>query len=107
MAGMYCMKDLLELSLRESAQELHLRTGKAPVMVLRDGTVSIDVPVMTADNVAELFQSMATREQVQELHKCGDICFIYVFQNSARFAVTAMMQCEAFDLVIKSLGRQS
>ena len=102
---MYCMKDLLELSLRESARELRLRAGEAPVMMVRDETVSIDVPAMTADNVAELFQSLATGEQLQELQKCGDISFIYVFQNSARFAVTATMQCETFNLTIKSLGR--
>ena len=105
MAGMYCMKDLLELSLRESAEELRFRVGEAPIMVLRGEAVPIDVPAMTADNVTELFQSMATGEQLQELHRCGDIHFIYVFQNSARFAVTAMMQREVFDVTIKGLGR--
>ena len=104
---MYCMKDLLELSLREGARELRLRAGEAPVMMVRDEMVSIDVPAMTADNVAELFQSVATREQLQELQKCGDISFIYVFQNSTRFAITATRRSEAFDLIIRSLGRQS
>jgi Tfp pilus assembly pilus retraction ATPase PilT len=107
MAGMYCMKDLLELSLRENAEELHFRVGEAPVMVLRGETVPIDVPVMTADNLTELIQSVATRDQLQELHRCGDIHFIYVFQNSARFAVIATMQREVFDVTIKSLGRQT
>jgi Tfp pilus assembly pilus retraction ATPase PilT len=107
MAGMYCMKDLLELSLRESADELRFRVGEAPAMVLRGEMVAIDVPVMTADNVTELFQSVATKDQWQELRRCGDIHFIYLFQNSARFAVIARMQHEAFDMTIRNLGRQA
>jgi len=105
MAGMYCMDDLLELSLREGAEELRLRAGEAPVMVIQGESIRIDVPAMTADNVTELFQSIATVEQLKELRACGDIQFIYVFQKSARFGVKARMQREAFDLKIRSLGR--
>ena len=103
--GLIFAGDFLRLMGAEEASRL--RAGEAPVMMVRDETVSIDVPAMTADNVAELFQSVATREQLQELQKCGDISFIYVFQNSTRFAITATMQFEAFALTIKSLGRQT
>jgi Tfp pilus assembly pilus retraction ATPase PilT len=104
MAGMYCMSDLLELSLLERAEELRLRAGEAPVMVIHGEPNAIDVPAMTADDVTELFQSVATGEQLKELRQCGDIHFVYVFQNSARFGVTANMERGAFDVKFRSIS---
>jgi len=105
MAGMYCMNDLLELVLREGAEELHLQIDKPPVMAVQGKPLAIDVPAVTADNVAELLQSIATEKQLGELRACGNIHFIYVFQNSARFSVTAAMQHEAITVKIRNLGR--
>ena len=105
MAGMYCMDDLLELTLREGAEELRLQTDEAPVMLIRGEPIAIDVPVMTADNVTELFQSIANGDQLKELRRCGDIHFIYVFRNSARFGVTAQMQREILEVKFRNLSR--
>lgn len=99
------MRDLLELMLRERAEELHLQTDKAPAIVLQDEPVAIDVAPVTADDVAELFRSIATEEQLTELRECGDIHFIYVFQNSARFGVTAALDHQAVNVKIRNLGR--
>jgi len=105
MAGMYCLKDLLELVLREGAEELRLEVGQPAVMVYRGKPLGIDVPAVTSENVAELFRSIATEDQMEELRRCGDIHFIYVFQNSARFGVTATIRQDDFNLLIRSLGR--
>jgi Tfp pilus assembly ATPase PilU len=105
MAGMYCMKDLLELLLREGAEELRLEVGEPAVMVLRGEPLAIDVPPLTSENTAELFRSIATEDQMEELRRCGDIHFIYVFQNSARFGVAAAIQRDDFNLKIRNLGR--
>jgi len=105
MAGMYCMDDLLELSLREGAEELRLRTSEAPVMVIQAESIGIDVPAMTTDEVVELFQSVANAEQLKELHACGDVHFIYVFEDSARFSVTAKMEREALEVNFRNISR--
>jgi Tfp pilus assembly pilus retraction ATPase PilT len=105
MAGMYSMKDLLELVVREGAEELRLQPGKSPVIVLRGELRTIDVRAVTTENVTELFRSVASEKQLEELHKCGDLHFIYLFQNSARFAVTAERQREDLNLKIRNLGR--
>ena len=103
MAGMYCIYDLLELSLREGAEELRLRTSKAPIMVIQGESIAIDVPAMSTDDVTELFQSVATGEQLKELHACGDVHFIYVFEDSARFSVTAKMERDALDVNFRNI----
>jgi len=99
------MNDLLELVLQEGAEELHLKTGRSPVMVSGGEPVAIDVPATTADNVSELFESIATREQSSELQKCGDTHFIFVFRDSSRFAVTAAALREGLEMNLKNLDR--
>jgi Tfp pilus assembly ATPase PilU len=105
MAGMYCMKDLLELLLREQAGELRLQVDKPPVMVVQGELRAIDVPAVTADNLIQLLESIATEGQMGELRTCGDLQFIYVFQKATRFGVSAVMQRETVHLTIRNLGR--
>jgi Tfp pilus assembly ATPase PilU len=102
---MYCLKDLLELVVREGAEELRLEVGRPAVMVRRGEARAIDVPPLTSENAAELFRSIASEEQLEELRKCGDIHFVYVFQDSARFGVAATIQQDAFNLKIRNLAR--
>lgn len=105
MSGMYSIKDLLELILREGASELRLRSDKPPVMMVQGKTVSVDVPAVSNENITELFQSIATEEQTKELHSCGDIHFIYLAQNLGHFAVSAKIQREFFEVNFRNLSR--
>jgi Tfp pilus assembly pilus retraction ATPase PilT len=102
---MYCMNDLMNLAVRESAEEFRLEAGQPPVMVLQGKARALDLPPLTEDNVAELFRSFAKPEQIEELRRCGDIRFNHRFQNSAQFAVVAEMQQEHISLRVKNLGR--
>ena len=105
MAGMYRMRDLLNLAAREEAAELRLEAGRPPVMLLRGKSQMIDGVLLTSDEVAELFRSIATEEQRRELDQCGDLCFIFVADNSARFSITAVLQGQHLSLTAKNLGR--
>jgi Tfp pilus assembly pilus retraction ATPase PilT len=73
--------------------------------VLRGEPRTIDVRAVALQDVSELLRSIASDEQMEELHKCGDLHFIYLFQNSARFAVTAHRRREDVNLRIRNLGR--
>jgi Tfp pilus assembly ATPase PilU len=99
------MNDLLNLVAQESAEELRLESGRPPVMVLRGKARVIDGPLMTTDNVNELFRSIASEEQRRELDRCGDIHFTYVAPNSARFKLSAATEGENLTLRMKNLGR--
>jgi len=72
-------------------------------MVIHGESIAIDVPALTPEDVNELFQSVVTGEQLKELRKCGDIHFVYVFQNSARFGVTAKVERGAFDVKFRNI----
>jgi twitching motility protein PilT len=105
MAGMYSVHDLLNLVAREGADELRLEPGRPPVMMLQGKLQMIDGGLLTSDEVAELFRSMATDEQRRELDQCGNLRFIFAAGNSARFNVTAVMREQHLCLTAKNLGR--
>ena len=100
---MYCLRDLLDLAVREGAEELLLETGKPPVIHTGGRRRPLDLPVLTNDNVADFFSSFATREQAEELRRCGDIHFIYASERSGRFAVKVSAERQDFSLKIKPL----
>lgn len=105
MAGMYRLRDLLNLVAHEGADELRLEPGGPPVMVLQGRPQMMDGGQLTDGEVAELLRSIATDEQWRELDQCGDPRFIFAADNSARFNVTAVMNGQNLRLTIKNLGR--
>jgi Tfp pilus assembly pilus retraction ATPase PilT len=102
---MYCLDDLLNLAVREGAEELRVEPGKVPLIVVRGQPRALDLPPLTSEEVAELFRSFATGEQMEELRRCGDVHFNYAFQHSARFGVTASMEHENISLNMRQLSR--
>ena len=103
MAGMYCLTDLLDLLIKENAQELRVDVGMPPQIVVRGEIRRLDLPVLTADNVAELFNSCATSEQAEELRRCGDTHFNYISPRSGRFSARASTEQTGFTLRIKPI----
>lgn len=103
MAGMYCMKDLLELVLREKADGLYLRAGNPPILHLRGERLGIQAPSLEDADVAELLQGIANPAQLEELRDCGDARFVYLFQKS-RFSVAATVEGRALAVNIRHLG---
>ena len=105
MGGMYRMMDLLNLVTREGAEELRLEPGRPPIMVLHGRARVMDGELVTSDNIVELFHSIATDEQNQELTRCGDMHFILTTQRSNRFKISAAMGRGQLNLTVKNLTR--
>jgi Tfp pilus assembly pilus retraction ATPase PilT len=105
MAGMYCVEDLVRLASREGAEEVRLQAGRSPVLFLRGEAHPLELATLTGDEIAQLFRSFATADQVDELHRCGDVRFNHTFQGSSRFGVTALMDGPDIMLTLKNLGR--
>ncbi len=103
MAGMYCLADLLNLVVSESAEELRLEAGQPPLIIVRGQSRALNLPALTTDNLADLFSSFATPEQTEELRRCGDIHFNYTSQRSGRFGVKATSERVGITLKMKPL----
>ena len=103
MSGMYSMKDLLHLVAQQGAAELRLEPDRPPMMLLHGMLRVLDGPLVTSDNISELFRGIATDEQRRELDLCGNTHFMYAVENSAHFSVRAGIQGNRLSLSIKNL----
>ena len=105
MARSYTLNSLLELILRDGASELFISSERPPQMVLKNKRVAIGPGNITNDNISNLLYNLATVDQMKELNACGDVRFIYLFRNWARFSIVASMTGTSFTITIKNLGR--
>jgi Tfp pilus assembly pilus retraction ATPase PilT len=105
MAGMYSLKDLLNLVDREGAEELQLEPGRPPVMVLQGRRRVVDGMLVTSQALTELLRGIATEEQTHELDRCGTLQFAFAAPNSTRFNVRVATLGQSLTLTIRNLGR--
>lgn len=104
MAGMYRMKDLLDLLLHEGGEELRLVPDTPPSIVTGGKPHTIDTPILILDELEVLLHSISNEKQREELQKCGDLRFIFI-QNSKRFGVTATHSRGMLNVMIRNLDR--
>ncbi len=104
MAGMYHLKDLLLLTVQESAEELLLETDQPARMRLHGKVRVLDGPLLTSDQVGELLRSISTDEQRRELELRGDAHFRYAADDLAQFSVYAETQDNRLHVKIKCLS---
>ena len=101
---MYSMKDLLKLVAQQGAAELRLEPDRPPMMLLHGKVRVLDGPLVTSEQINELFRSIATDEQGRELDLCGNTQFRYAAENSTRFSVRADLRGNTLSLSIKNLA---
>jgi Tfp pilus assembly pilus retraction ATPase PilT len=104
MAGMYCLDDLLKLIQAEAAEELRLEPERSPEMSVGGRIRVLNLPPITADEVASLFRTFATSDHLEELSRCGDVHFNFSFHHSARFKVSALLKGQTMSLKLRRLS---
>jgi len=100
---MYSMKDLLKVLVEQRATELRLEPDRPPMMLLHGKLRVLDGPLVSSDQISELFRGIATDEQRRELDLCGSTHFRYAAENSANFGVRAGIRGNSLRLSIKNL----
>ena len=98
---MYSIDDLLALVRTEHAEELRLRVGYPPVMVLRGEDYPVEGPALTVQGADDLLRSIANTRQMRELRDSGFIDFIYTFRNASPFLVHATLEDEIISLRLR------
>src|SRR5437899_1676531 len=98
---MYSMDNLLTLVSVEQAQELRVRAGTPPVIVLEDRPHPLEGPPLTAESAEELLRSIANTRQMRMLRDRGAVEFIYNFRSASPFLVRASIENENVGFVIQ------
>lgn len=102
MAGMYRMKDLIGLLVREGGEELCLVPDTPPAIVAGGKPRAVDTLSLSLDELEVLLNSISSDKQYEELQKCGDVRFTFI-QNSTRFAVAATRSRGTLRVSIRNL----
>jgi len=84
---------LLRMVIDKKASDLHLDVGSSPVLRI-DGILlpQTDIPVLTRQDVINIFERVTTVEQREQFYKEMELDFAYSFFGLARFRVNVLRQ---------------
>ncbi|MBC7772243.1 MAG: PilT/PilU family type 4a pilus ATPase [Pyrinomonadaceae bacterium] len=79
--------DFLKAAIKFEASDLLLKTGKAPVIRLRNELKTLGAPAVTGEEFASICKAVLSDEQQADLHKFGSVDFAYDYDENNRFRV--------------------
>lgn len=86
------MDRLLQACVQQGASDIHLTTGRSPVLRI-DGTLrSLETKVLESDDTVALMKSIAPERNQQELQEEGGTDFGFAYGDVARFRVSVFRQ---------------
>ena len=89
------LEELLSLTVKEAASDLHLSVGHSPVLRLADRLVPLlKKPKLSPEDTRGLAEALMTQEQLQRFLQEKEVDFSYSFQERARFRVNVFFQAE-------------
>jgi len=87
------MQDLLDLTVKEQASDLHLSLGHPPVLRISGRLVPlVKKKPLTKETVRELATSLMSEEQQQRLEQQKEVDFSYNMEEKARFRINVFYQ---------------
>jgi twitching motility protein PilT len=87
------LKELLELTVKEQASDLHISVGHPPVLRITDRLIPLlKKKKLSAKDTQGLAMALTTQEQYQMFLKEKEIDFSYNFEEKARFRVNIFFQ---------------
>jgi len=87
------LEELLSLTVKEQASDLHLSVGHPPVLRIADRLVPLlKKPKLSQEDTRGLAETIMTEEQLQRFLKEKEIDFSYSFFEKARFRVNIFCQ---------------
>jgi Tfp pilus assembly ATPase PilU len=89
---MYSMDALLHLVHSDGADELRLRVGQPPVVILDQKPQPLEGPALTSEDVNMLLRSVATTRRRRELMEKGRVRFLHLFRERVKFVVRARIE---------------
>ncbi len=92
---------VLETCIKRGASDIHLVTGRPPVLRLHGGLRSLETKVLEADDTAALMKSITPDRNQQELQEEGSTDFGFAFGDKGRFRVAVFRQRGDISLVLR------
>jgi twitching motility protein PilT len=95
------MDRLLQACVAQGASDIHLTTGRAPVLRI-DGTLRpLETKILESDDTVALMKSIAPERNQQELQEEGGTDFGFAYGDVARFRVSVFRQRGDIAIVLR------
>jgi twitching motility protein PilT len=95
------MDRLLQACVTQGGSDIHLTTGRAPVLRI-DGTLrSLETKILESDDTVALMKSIAPERNQQELQEEGGTDFGFAYGDVARFRVSVFRQRGDISIVLR------
>ncbi len=96
------LKELLEITVREQASDLHISTGHPPVLRIAGRLVPLlKKSKFSSEDSRKLAEALMTEEQLERFLNEKDIDFSYSFEEKARFRVNIFLQKETVSTALR------
>ncbi|MCH7605078.1 PilT/PilU family type 4a pilus ATPase [Patescibacteria group bacterium] len=98
------MKELLELTIKEDASDLHLSVGHPPVLrIARSLIPLIRRKVLTPETIKELASTVMSEEQRIRLERDKEIDLSYNYEDKARFRINVFYQNGVLSVALRRI----
>jgi twitching motility protein PilT len=94
---------LLEACIRMGASDLHIVTGRPPVLRVNGRLRSLETKVLEPDDTAALMKSITPERNQQELQEEGGTDYGFAFGDAARFRVAIFKQRGNVSMVLRKI----
>ncbi|MCF7959037.1 MAG: type IV pilus twitching motility protein PilT [Phycisphaerae bacterium] len=101
MVKMIHIDRVLETCIKQGASDIHLVTGRPPVLRLHGGLRSLETKVLEPDDTVALMKSITPDRNQQELQEGGSTDFGFAFGDKGRFRVSVFRQRGHLSLVLR------
>ncbi|MFA5239594.1 MAG: type IV pilus twitching motility protein PilT [Phycisphaerae bacterium] len=95
------MDRLLQACVTQRGSDIHLVTGRAPVLRIDGQLRSLETKVLDADDTVALMKSIAPERNQQEIQEEGGTDFGFAYGDMARFRVSVFRQKGDISIVLR------
>src|SRR5512146_625590 len=94
---------LLEACIKMGASDLHIVTGRPPVLRVSGRLRSLETKVLEPDDTVALMKSITPERNQQELQEEGGTDYGFAFGDEARFRVAIFRQRGNISMVLRKI----
>lgn len=95
------LTQLLELTVKHQASDLHLGTGYPPVLRIKGQLQKLDTPPLNTDEVTSICYQLTTPEQREKLITALDLDFTFHLHEVGRFRTNIFTENKGFGIALR------
>ncbi len=97
---------VLETCIKQGGSDIHIVTGRPPVLRLHGGLRSLDTKTLDSDDTQAIMKSITPDRNQHELQESGSTDFGFAFGDKGRFRVSVFRQRGDISIVLRLIPNQ-